>query len=309
MKNNNWLILRIIIMVIFILPFQECFSQKQNKAEVLWRKGDDLITNNRTYGVLDPEIAKSALHYFKKALKKDRSYIDAYNSRGLAYYYMKKFDLAKQDFEKAISLDPYSEAAYTNRGMVYHELKKYSEAESDYRKVLQLNPKDDNANYDLGVLYDDQHKQLEAIKAYSDAIVLNPGEAKYYCNRGFSRMLAGIYEYAIQDLNKALQMDSLYKLAYINRGMTRYYLKQYQNAIDDFSTVLRISSSETFEKEYDTNIYSYNNIANCYHGLNKMEDACKYWQMALSKGYKYREEWKEMFKIDDPAELIKKYCK
>ena len=72
---------------------------------------------------------------------------------------------------------------------------------------------------------------------------------------------------------------------------------------------LSINLGSSFDQNYNTDKYSYNNMANSYFGLGNIEQACKYWKIAVEKGYTYKPEWKAIYNIDDPKELIKKYCK
>jgi len=49
-------------------------------------------------------------------------------------------------------------------------------------------------------------------------------------------------------------------------------------------------------------------MANCYFELEQFDKACLFWKKALDNGYNYKPEWKEIYGISDPIELIKDNC-
>jgi tetratricopeptide (TPR) repeat protein len=82
-----------------------------------------------------PEIAISC---FTKALNRDTTLYDAYNSRGTLLYQQKKYNETLQDFNKAAELFPQSFKVFTNRGLVHVKLHNDAEACDDFYKALQL---------------------------------------------------------------------------------------------------------------------------------------------------------------------------
>ena len=58
----------------------------------------------------------------------------------------------------------------------------------------------------------------------------------------------GQYERAIQDYNKAIQLNPNYAEAYNNRGWAYYCLKQYGKALKDFEKALELNPNFTLAK-------------------------------------------------------------
>ena len=57
-----------------------------------------------------------------------------------------------------------------------------------------------------------------AIEDFNKAIQLNPDHALAYANRGVAYYYKGDYDCAIEDFNKVIQLNPDYALAYNNRG-------------------------------------------------------------------------------------------
>ncbi|RYE50356.1 MAG: tetratricopeptide repeat protein, partial [Sphingobacteriales bacterium] len=121
--------------------------------------------------------------------------------------------------------------------------------------------------------------------------------------------IKGLYFDALSDFNRSIELDSLDKLGFNNRGLCLYYLRRYDEAIIDFKKALSVKMDDSFYENFDTDAYTYNNVGNVYFDLENLPEACKNWRTAIQNGYQYKKEWKAMYHIDDPVELVSKYCK
>lgn len=83
-------------------------------------------------------------------------------------------------------------------------------------------------------MYDYKGQLDEAINEYNKAIEINPRLAIAYINRGRTYVQGkGQYDQAISDCSKALEIDPIYALAYSNRAIGYYFKKEYDKAWDD----------------------------------------------------------------------------
>jgi tetratricopeptide (TPR) repeat protein len=73
-----------------------------------------------------------------------------------------------------------------------------------------------------------------AMEDYNKAIQLNPNDAVAYNNRGNAYHAQGQYDRAIEDYNKAIQLNPNYAQAYAFRGAAYVGKGQYDRAISDF---------------------------------------------------------------------------
>lgn len=89
---------------------------------------------------LDNKEYANATIYFTRYLSAFPNMPGAYLNRGLANYYLQKYDLAEADYTKAIALKSDFADAYNNRGLIYFVVKKYDYAIQDYSSAIKLNP-------------------------------------------------------------------------------------------------------------------------------------------------------------------------
>jgi PGF-CTERM protein len=87
----------------------------------------------------------------------NQNYTEAYNNRGAAYYDLKQYERAIEDYSKAIELNPNYVGAYINRGVTYYDLKQYERAIEDFDKAIELNP-------NLAEAYDYREHALSKLK-------------------------------------------------------------------------------------------------------------------------------------------------
>jgi formylglycine-generating enzyme required for sulfatase activity/tRNA A37 threonylcarbamoyladenosine biosynthesis protein TsaE len=83
----------------------------------------------------------SLMQKLDKAIKINPNDKVAYNNRGVAYYNLKEYQKALNDFNKAIELDCNFKSAYLNRGSSCFNMKDYKKAIEDYDKAILLDPK------------------------------------------------------------------------------------------------------------------------------------------------------------------------
>ncbi|HEX2975602.1 MAG TPA: tetratricopeptide repeat protein, partial [Bacteroidales bacterium] len=72
---------------------------------------------------------------------------------------------------------------------------------------------------------------------------MKPDASAAYYNRGYCKKSLGDLKGAIEDYNKAIELepDTSY---YFNRGMAKYGLEDYVGAISDFNTLLKFKPGD-----------------------------------------------------------------
>ncbi len=104
--------------------------------------------------------------------------------RGNMQIHLKHYNKAVADFTKSLELDPNHVASYIGRSCCYLELRKFDKAVSDCDSGLKID-----------------------------------GRAGLYCNRGEARYKERKYGGAIEDLSKAIEMQSNLGEAYYYRSL------------------------------------------------------------------------------------------
>ena len=158
--------------------------------------------------------------------------------------------------------------------------KDYHGAIKIYDEVLKFGDYSEAYN-NRGVAYDDLRQYERAIQDYNKAIQLDPNNAEAYNNRG-NAYAKGLkqYERAIQDYNKAIQLNPNDERAYNNRGISYRNLKQYERAIQDYDKAIQLNP----------NLYqAYNNRGNAYGNLGQYERAIQDYNKAIQLNPNYAE--------------------
>ncbi|RKY13529.1 MAG: hypothetical protein DRP82_05285, partial [Planctomycetota bacterium] len=79
-----------------------------------------------------------------------------------------------------------------------------------------------------------------AIEDYDRAIELNPKLAEAYYNRGNAWAMKGEYDRAIEDWTKVIELDPKFALAYTNRGLAWDEKGDYDKAIEDYNKAIEL---------------------------------------------------------------------
>ncbi|MBK6447155.1 MAG: tetratricopeptide repeat protein [Bacteroidetes bacterium] len=137
---------------------------------------------------------------------------------------------------------------------------------------------------------------------WDDALLQNPSCVKAYGGRGNGYNDKQMYQQAIQDLNKAIELKTDYADAYYNRGLAYYFIaKQNQDAgkSDDASRYYSLSIQDNSEA-----IKYKPNLARAYFNRSGNYFILKQFDLALTDVLKAKELGMEV----DPAyiEFLKK---
>ena len=95
--------------------------------------------------------------------------------------------------------------------------------------------------YQSGNKYFQQGNYTAAIEDYDRAINLNPEYAIAYYNRGNAKYKLEQYEAAITNYDKAINLNPGFAEAYLNRGSAKNKLGQYEAAITDYDKAINFS--------------------------------------------------------------------
>lgn len=196
-------------------------KEKYNKAIEDFTKVISLQPNNadaycdRGNALFETKQYDRAIMDFNKAIELIPGHADAIYGRADVWYAKKEFAKAVEDYTKFIDLRPYDILGYNNRGFAWRALKEYDKAIEDYTMSIGLEPTAASEYFSRGNARSE--KLIEApgtiaeatlaIKDYDEAIRLDPGYSEAYCHRGI--IWSGMEEYdkAIDDFEKALQLD------------------------------------------------------------------------------------------------------
>ncbi len=127
---------------------------------------------------------------------------------------------------QAISLVPNNPNHYNEKYVVLSELKRYDEELAAITQAINLAPRA-AWYYNRGILYYNQQKYKLALDDYNKAIELNPNYALAYYNRGNLYRRQQKYKLALDDYNQAIKINPNDAEAYNNRGNLYYHQQKH----------------------------------------------------------------------------------
>ena len=154
------------------LIYKRLIREKNIKKEIIYSYSSNLIKLNK--------VNEAILFIKKNQINDDKNDI-LISLLGVAYFKLKKLELAVSNFLKAINLNKNNDNAYTNLGNCYFELGLIKQAEDSHNNSLKINPNNKMALNNLAALYFFKGDINNAEKFYTLSINSNQKnyEAKY----------------------------------------------------------------------------------------------------------------------------------
>ena len=125
--------------------------------------------------------------------------------------------------------------------MSYERNKVWANNLSLYDDVISKYPNAFFAYGNRGLAKDDLGDKQGALDDYNKALELNPHNSEAYNNRGLVKDHMGDYRGAADDYTKALEINPKYDEAYVGRGNAKNAMGNYEGAIEDYNKALEIN--------------------------------------------------------------------
>lgn len=171
---------------------------------------------------------------------------EAYNQKGVILMQLEDNLQSMICFDTAISLDKENVEAYESRAKLKSKLKDSDGAIQDYNKVIELDPSNSVAYFHRGTENFSLGNYEEAIKNLDKTIELGlPSYSRIkpesvYSFRGSFKMLLRLYDLAIEDFSKVLEINPNSVSTYFDRAEANYFLENYLEAIKDLDEIIRL---------------------------------------------------------------------
>ncbi|MDH3359198.1 MAG: tetratricopeptide repeat protein [Desulfobacterales bacterium] len=146
-------------------------------------------------------------------------------------------------FSRALDLNPSLAEAYEKRGMLYYFQEKYELMIHDFQRFIEFVPTKASALRMLGIGYLKTGLYAEAISCFTIAIELEPKFAGAYSNRAEAYRFVGKYDQSIRDSTTAIRIggDPLtLSESYRNRYKIYWKLGQADKAYEELRNAWRL---------------------------------------------------------------------
>jgi type IV pilus assembly protein PilF len=216
--------------------------------------------------MLNQQKLEPALEQLQKAHELDPKDPMILNHLGLAYFFLKEYNLAILNLNKAVSLKPDFTEAHNNLGRAYIEVKNFNQA----RKHLSTAAQDltyiskDKVWLNLGLSYFHENQYEKSLNYFVKSISYNRDNCLAYNYYGRSLLETEDYKKAVTALDQAIYhcrkrgLDephyygaiSLYRLGYKSKALARlkegrklFPEGENKTRIDDMIKILRVTDN------------------------------------------------------------------
>jgi len=175
------------------------------EVEDAMNKGQDLLFRKHD--------AQGSLAEFKRAIKLDPFYGQAYMLLGLAQMQLGKWSDAQWAFEEAAKVEPGNAKAYLGAGSALNEQKDYAGAQVALQESLELRPDSAEVHYEMARSLWGQNKLQSAEQHVRHAIEMNKDYAGPHALMGNIYLQQQDPEGALKEFQEYLRLDPQGSLA------------------------------------------------------------------------------------------------
>lgn len=205
-----------------ILHQQGNFSAAERAYKKALKINPDFVEayNNLANAYLDSGHFNKAFNEYQKALKLLPDNPMLLNNIGNALLLQHKCEAALPWFNRAIGQDAGYANAHANSGDALWGLGRSAEAVDAYRRALQLDPELADTHYNLGGLLTELGRLDDAAKCFNEALRINPADKNAYQGLGRIKNKQGNLDEAVSAYHKAIAIDPNNEEFYEELGMT-----------------------------------------------------------------------------------------
>lgn len=202
------------------------YSEKELTSEEYFNKGHSYFIQSKF---------SEAIIQYDKAINLNPNYADAYNDRGASKANIRQFESAITDYLKAKELGFKKSVLYSNLGFAYYTLKKPDSALIFIEEALKIDSSNASAYRWRGEIKYDENDNKGAVDDYSLAIKYDPSASNLFA-RGLGYYYLKNYKKALEDMDKAVDLNPNNGQYYYDRGDTKELLKDNDGACRDWKT-------------------------------------------------------------------------
>ena len=155
-------------------------------------------------------VTRKKIDYFTKALEHDPKMADAYDRRGLLYYFQGHYDRVIADYHAYLDLAPAKAEAYRMLAMAYLRSQMYETAIHHFTQAINIQPKLTSAYAYRAEAYRLSGKDQEAIRDSTKATELRGdprSQADAFKTRAKIYRKLGDIQLAVADSRAAMRID------------------------------------------------------------------------------------------------------
>ncbi len=169
----------------------------------------------------------------------------------------------------------FEKKAWFNSGLYKIQKRDFKGAVSDFNEVIRIAPSYE-AYQNRAAAYSQLSQYEAAIQDLQRAIQLNPKLPEAHLGLGVINTRMGHFKQALDCYDQVINLAPGHTIAYTNRGFVKFKLLDYSGAIADFNEAIDLN---------DKNAMAYTNRGSVYFKMGQTQEAFADWERGKNLGY------------------------
>lgn len=187
--------------------------------------------------------------------KQNIQFADFYSWRGSLYITIRNLKKAEKDFLIALKIDPTNEIILTSYSCLLMEMNKFPESKILLDSLYKKNPNHNRILTNLAFVNIELQNYDEAIDLCDKGIKINSNDtiilSTLYNNKGYAYYFLNRYEDALNQINKAIELNKQNSYAFKNRALILIKLNEKEKACTDLNQAIKLG----YENQYGKDIF------------------------------------------------------
>jgi len=213
---------------------------------------------------------KDALEILNNIISQNPKFDSAYLKRAYCFMELGNIQSSLNDYNHLITIPSFKIAALDGRAALYYKIMQYQKAIDDFTEIINLDKNNYHAYYNRGIVktefkiygtnpdtnslttsFDESGKSFYydyngALEDYNKAIDLNPSYVDTYVIRGKLFIQLQKNAKALSDFNQAIHLDTSYFDAYLERAVLYKDMNDTNKSLADFDKAIEINPKDPF---------------------------------------------------------------
>lgn len=198
---------------------------------------------------------EAAIDASSRAIDLGLEHAMVYLSRAISYAATNQEELANADCEAALALEPDNALACQLHGQLNLQNGDLDAAMQAFHRARELAPDWVEPREHLAYVHRMKENPQAAIEEQTELIDKQPKQAAHYVNRAFALVQLGKFELALQDYNRAVELDPENEQIIYFRGTFYFQRQEYDLALADLNRVLTIDSDNDAARLYRAHVF------------------------------------------------------
>ncbi len=182
---------------------------------------------------MQQHLYSKAIETLNNVLEENPNFDSAYLERAYCFMKLGNAQSSLSDYNHIVTNPSFKIFALNGRAGVYYKTMQYQKAMDDFTEIISFDKNNYHAYYGRGIVktefkIDGNNPDTNSLTTMFD----ETGKSFYYDYNG-----------ALEDYNKAIELNSTYADTYIMRGKLFTELRKNDKALSDYSTAIRLDSN------------------------------------------------------------------